>query len=162
MEHALVRRLKELGERDWTAYGPGSEEEVEGLERRYRLRLPDDYRQLLLYSDGGTVSGPSQVLHLEPVRILKGHNADEFFEKNIPGLFVIGDDAGGDAYFYDPSGKLGRGEYALFLVPLGSLRLQDAVFVGSNLAEVVERVLAGEKLYDRPALGEEGSGPRPT
>jgi hypothetical protein len=148
----LIERLRNLPPSQWSPGVSGNRAALDALEREYNLRLPEDYRRLMETWDGGALRGPRTVVNLESAETLMGHNHDEIFEQNIPAMFVIGDDGGGSIYFYDPANQFGRGAYALFLVPLGSLLPEDTIFAGRNLAETIDRVLAGESFFEGPRV----------
>src|SRR4051812_29601482 len=110
----LVETLGSLPPSKWSARGPGDSKALAHLESEFRVRLPEDLRQLLLYSDGGSLEGPKIELNLESIAGMFGQNSDERFQQGLPGMFVIGDDGVGGVYFYDPEGRLGHGKNALF------------------------------------------------
>lgn len=141
MEHQLINKLKALSMPTWFSRSAGSLAAIEELEQEYNIRLPEDYRLLLLYSNGGSLGGEAGSFNYESIEDLMWHNLDERFEEHLPGMFVIGDNGGGSVYFYDPENKLGHGSYALFLVPLGALRFDYAVFAGQSLTEVMNGIL---------------------
>jgi SMI1 / KNR4 family (SUKH-1) len=147
MSEDLLRRMRGLSAPEWFAGKSGSPEALEAMEREFELRLPDDYRQLMLFSNGGGLYEHATSINLEPAETLMWHNLDERFRESLPGMFVIGDDGGGSLYFYDPRNQLGQGAYSIFLVPLGTLSLDKAFLVGHSISEVIERIMAGEDLF---------------
>lgn len=149
MAHPLVTLLQSLPAFKWSAREPGNLQAIQALEQEFSLQLPQDYQEFILYSNGGEVRGDEAVINLESPEILMGHNLDEAFQEYTPGIFVIGDDAGGCIYFYDPTNQLGHGVYALFLLPLGTLNFEDAIFVGKNLTEVIANIVSGESFSAR-------------
>ena len=155
MEDDLIRRLEKLPAPQWTPRGPGDERELARLEEKFGLRLPEDYRRLMLHSDGGGICGRSGCINYESAEGLEEQNSDERFLDALPGMFVVGDDGGGSVFFFDPHDRLGRGPYALFMVHLSTLRISYCIFVGRTFSEAAGRVLAGEELHTLPYHGKD-------
>jgi hypothetical protein len=144
----LIDILSPLPDNRWASRPPADEESVAALERQYDLHLPSDYRGLLLRSNGGSIGGKDAAINLEPVEMLMSHNLDPRFVADLPGMFVIGDDGGGAVYYYDPDGRHGKGDWALFLIPLGELGSGRQRFAGRSLTSAAERALAGESFFE--------------
>ncbi|MEO6613415.1 MAG: SMI1/KNR4 family protein [Chitinophagaceae bacterium] len=125
-----------------------TEEMIRKIEAGLGLQLPEDYRQLMLLSDGGTIQGPKSTFNYEPAEYLVGHNKSEFFNTYIPGTVVIGDDGGGCIYYYDPRNHLGKGNWALFYVSMGTLLFKESVHLSSSLDGMIDRLLNGEHFGD--------------
>jgi hypothetical protein len=125
-----------------------TEEMIVEVEGEFGLKFPEDYRQLLLLSNSGSIKGSHSVFNYEPVEYLVGHNLSEFFNANIPGVIVIGDDGGGSIYFYDPRNKLNKGPWSLFYVSMGALFFKESVHVAGSLTELIDKILAGENFGD--------------
>lgn len=152
MKNPLIDRLRALPPSSWTPEPPASEAEIAELETSYGLQLPADHRELLLYSNGGTLVEAIQC-HLLSVEEMHAQNADEVLEERVPELFAFGDDGAGSLYFYDRTGGLGRGAYAVYLLPLGRLKPASAWFCGATFGEMIAAVLAGKNFRDGDTLG---------
>ena len=148
MAERLIELFASLPQNVWEPRPPGDETALAALERAYELELPSDYRSLLLHSDGGSLMGAHAAMNLEPIEVLMWHNRDERFVKYLSGMFVIGDDGGGSVYYYDPGNRHGKGNWALFLIPLGELASDWQRFTGRRLTETVERILEGDSFFD--------------
>jgi hypothetical protein len=149
----LVERIRQLEmSPPCTLYEPASLEKLTEVESKCGLSLPADYKQLMLHTNGVEVASPGIVMHLAPVEVLAGHNMTEEFHEYLPGMFVVGDDAGGAIYYYDPNNKLGYGTFALFLVRMGAMGFYYSVFVAKSIVEAIEQVLDGVCFFDRPYL----------
>ena len=156
MKSSLIDRLKSQPHvKVWTTKGATSEL-LALVERDYRIQFPDDYRELMLSVGNLGVTGAKSQIQLG-LKDTYTHLGDAVFEKRIPGMVVIGDDGGGRIYYYDPEDRLGKGRFAVFLVPLSSLTLEDTFFVGKSVTEVIERVSAGEDFDTFPRLGANGA-----
>ncbi|MGH7861476.1 MAG: SMI1/KNR4 family protein [Candidatus Dormibacteraceae bacterium] len=148
-DNSLIERLRARTPDEWWSRAPASPDEVEDLERELGVRLPEDYRQLLLASNGGSINGPRASINLESAQGVLDMNLDGGYQDELPEMIVIGDDGGGDLYFYDPTNKLGRGAYAIYLVGMADLDPAAAAFVAPSLSEAIDRVYAGES-FRRP------------
>lgn len=152
MTNALIERLRNLSPSAWRANPPATEEAIAKLEKGHELQLPADHRELLLYSDGGSLSDEI-LFHLQSVKQMSAQNADEELQESVPELFAIGDDGGGALYMYDRTGALGHGAYAVYLVPLSSLDAASSWFCGATFGEVINAVLDGKNFRKGPRLG---------
>jgi hypothetical protein len=140
----------------WWPNAPATPAELQALQDKYRIELPADYRELLLFSSGGGVYGDPSKLNLETAAELLWHNEDPRFAQHLPGMFVIGDDNGDCVVFYDPANRLGYGPYALYLMDLGQPGLANCRYLAPELRALIEAVLGGESLRDRPRLKSAG------
>ncbi|HEX8275600.1 MAG TPA: SMI1/KNR4 family protein [Longimicrobiaceae bacterium] len=153
MAQSLLGRLEALGAPQLFWNNPGDPGALDAVEAELGQGLPEDYREVMRARGGFALSRPGTPLNLFRADELSGQNADEEFEEGLPGMFMIGTDGGGSAYFYDPEGRLGRGKWALFLAPFSDLYPAAARFAGASLSDAVDAALRGEDLYVRPPLG---------
>jgi hypothetical protein len=133
---------------------PGDEALLARVERRVGVSLPEDLRSVLLAFGGGTLTGPGDsVLIVGPIGDLATLNPDPMFEERLPGMFIIGNDGGGDLYFCDPEDRLGRGRCAIFMVPMGEARLSSSRFAAATFTQACDAVLQGVDFFARPPIG---------
>lgn len=144
--NSLIERLRARTGDEWWPRPPAPPDEVAALERELGVRLPEDYRQLLLASNGGSINGPHASINLESAEGVLDLNLDGGYQAELPGMIVVGDNGGGELYFYDPENKLGHGANALFLVGMADLDPAAAAFVAPSLGDAVDRVYAGEAI----------------
>jgi hypothetical protein len=72
------------------------------VETKSGLSLPVEYRDFLLYANGGEgFVGPNAYLILWRIEELVSMNTAYEVGLNAPGLFVFGSDGGGEAYAFD-------------------------------------------------------------
>jgi hypothetical protein len=147
----LLDMLRALPPAVWAPLEPGDPDALARIEQRFGVQLPEDYRDLMIYSDGGSLSGPGIEINLELTSGLVPQNLDERFTKELPGMFVIGDDGAGGIFFYDPKNRLGHGNYSLYCVKLGVLSFEYSVFVATTLTEAVPLVLGGAEFRKHTA-----------
>src|SRR4051812_8534080 len=96
----LIERLTKLPRAEWSGHAPADPAALARVEQTFRVQFPEDYRALLLASDGGAIDMHKSNLNLFPVRELPAINYDEWYRQSLPGAFLIGDDGGGSLYFY--------------------------------------------------------------
>lgn len=153
MPHPLVKRLRRLDSRVLTHQPPASREEVRELEEAIEHKLPEDYRACLLELGPFELRGPNIRMSLHTVMDVLTSLGDEVISERMPGITVIGADAGEFAYYYDVSNHNGRGPFALFLVGYGTLSFNGSYFVAPTLTQAVDELLAGEDFRERDPLG---------
>ena len=152
---SIVKRLKQLKPREWNSRTPASLDELKTLEQTLGVRFPEDFRELLLYSDGGSIYGHATPLILFSVEELDVYAREAEYEKDLPGMITIGTDSGDAIFFFDPNNRLNHGTFAVFFVELSALSYVRSAFVGKNISEVITRVLNDGNLgdllpYNRP------------
>lgn len=126
---------------------------IKEIEENYDIKLPEDYKTLLLTYNSVFIKGDNRVIQIMEAEIALGYNEDELFEA-IPGMFAIGTDGGGALYFYDTKNIFNYGAYSVFLVHMGSLDQSYSRLLATTLTEVIKQILEGQKFFDRPTIGE--------
>lgn len=154
MATEILDRLRKLPPSQWSTRPPASAEALKAIEDKYGFRLPPDYRELLLATNGCGVYEKRSKVNLESADdVIWNNDGDPRFEEYLPGMFVIGDDSSGGVFYYDPENRLGKGAWALFLVDLGNIGFPYSKYVGATLTGLLEKVLADESLWDYRMLG---------
>ena len=119
-------------------------------------KLPQDYLEVIVATDGGDVTGEESQVFILPIdQVMEDDWDTDRLMENIPGAIMFGIDGGGSFMYYDTDNKLGHGHWAVFLVRLCDQDRDGSMFVGNNLTEVFEAIISGENLYDRPELREQ-------
>lgn len=144
----IIEKLSGLSSTQFWRNETATEEMITDIDFKFNLKFPEDYKQLLLYSNGGTVQGSKSTFNYEPAEYLVGHNLSEFFTQQIPDMIVIGDDGGGCIYYYDPKNKLEKGEWALFYASMGALFFKESVYLSPSVTELIDKILSGEHFGD--------------
>jgi hypothetical protein len=142
-------------------HAPADAKQLARLEKEFGVRFPDDFRDVMLWSNGFGNGFRRTQINVFTIRELGLLNTQDDVVTYLPDMFVIGNDGGGALYFYDPKNALGKGAYAIFLVPQGEIGFDDAMFAGASLTDVVRAVLNNESFFDRPRLNEEPGYRRP-
>jgi hypothetical protein len=153
MSTTILERLRALPESEWMTNPPATVESLVALDKKYHLQLPTDYREIMQLTNGCGLYGHPTQLNLEPADELLWHNEDPRFAAKLPGMFVIGDDNGDALFYYDPTNRLGKGAYAIFLVDFGMIGFPYSKHAAANLTGLIEAVLANEQIWEYPYLG---------
>jgi hypothetical protein len=153
MKHPLSKRLVSLSEDIFHNGPPRPVEEMEELEQKVGERFPDDYRAVLLEVGPCAVGGPNISLVIDLIEDVLLSLTNAFQNERMPGIVMIGNDGGDYGYYYDPSGHMGRGKFALYFVEMGTLTFDKSRFVAKDLSEAIEKVLAGKNFRDLPTIG---------
>ena len=84
------------------AYRPGADTaQIFETERQLDVRLPDDYREFLEFSNGAEGFIGDNYLDLWRVEDLPVRNKHYEVHRYAPGLFIFGSDGGGEAFGFD-------------------------------------------------------------
>jgi hypothetical protein len=153
MAVGFLERLRKLPQSVWSTRPPAAEESLAALESKYHLKLPDDYRELMLTTNGGGLYGHRTRLNLESADDLLWHNDDPDFIENLPRMFVIGDDTGDALFYYDPHNRLGNGAYGIYQVDFGTMGFPYSKYAAASLTELIDKILANEAIWEYPYLG---------
>ncbi len=126
--------------------------EIAEIERRNGVTLPDDLRETLLFSNGLGIESAGTSLDLYNARDLAWTSSAPDYRERLAGMLLLGTDGKGSVYFADPENRLGRGNFAVYLVRMSDLHLQSSRFLGRSFSDAVETILAGTDLYKLPEL----------
>ncbi len=155
MASPIVDRLSALERGVLSPRRPGDPRVLERVERNHGLRFPDDFRDVMLWSNGFDISHRRSAMNVESLEHLDTDNMEDDFAAALPGMFVIGTDSGGSLYFFDPDNALGRGRFAVYLVPQAEIGLARAMFCGASFTEAVDAVIDNVSFFTRPRLENE-------
>jgi hypothetical protein len=136
----------------WKRKSPATYEEIESVEQRLGLRLPDGYRKLFLYSNGGEFAGSRARVSLFSLKDLTEFNPDPVWSHRIPGMIIIGDDAGDFIFYCDPQDHLKRGAWAVFVVGKGAVSFAYSRYVAADAVHLCRRVINGDAILREPYL----------
>lgn len=162
MTTPLIEALAKLEKRVFSKRSPGDPRVLERVEKNHGLRFPDDFREVMLWTDGLDISYRKSPMNVSKLDHLDTDNMEEEFEAHLPGMFVIGTDGGGSLYFFDPNGALGHGRFAVYLVPQAEIGFDNAIFCGASFTEAIQAVLRDESFFSRRRLKDEPGGPGPS
>lgn len=132
---------------DWDKQNPATAQDIQSLEAAFGP-IPEDYKALLLYSNGGSLYGKKTPFIIYSVIEVLALFREKDLYKFIPQSLVFGGDGGGTIYCFDLRADKGQ---AVFFI-----REEDAgyepnaynyvVFNGSTLTDTIQRIVNNEKL----------------
>ena len=115
-------------------------QQIKAVAQSISYKLPDDYIELLLWSNGveGFIGEEYWVLwSIEEINEL---NLAYQIGDYLPGLLAIGSDGGGECIALDY--RFQNPEPALVRVPFGDLSPESIIQIGNTLGEGIQRALA--------------------
>jgi len=148
----FVDFLQKQGER-WIKHEPASSEAIARYEEEAKITLPAYYRDFLLWSNGGTLSGPKEEFELDRIEYMSNYLVDEDIQHYLQGMIVFGGSDGGGIYFFDPENRLRRGEWAIYWGQMGNPHPGESKFAGKNAVEVGKRIVEGVDFFSEPKIG---------
>lgn len=127
MLHTTIALVKEA----WLKEPCAATLAIEQLEQQLNVVLPADYKQFLLWSNGGEGPIGDSYLVLWPVEKVAQLNEDYQVVKYLPDVIIIGTDGGGSGYglLY----KAGTSA-SLITVPLGDLGSESISILGDSFS----------------------------
>ena len=90
-------------DREWFRNPGASNDALHALREHAGINLPDEYYQLLAYSNGGEGSLPISPFNfcLDTAEYATKNKLDKNYEEFFPGFFVFGTSGGGDYIAFD-------------------------------------------------------------
>jgi hypothetical protein len=123
----------------WNKNPEATIEQIRVAEQSIRYKLPEDYVQLLLWSNGGEGFIGNTYWALWSVEEINQLNIDYQIASYLPGLIAIGSDGGGECIALD---YRTRTEQPAFVnVPFCDLSSESITPIGSNLREAIKNQL---------------------
>ena len=117
--------------------------QVKAAAQSISYKLPDDYVELLLWSNGAEGFIGEEYWVLWSVEEIGELNLAYQVGNYLPGMLAIGSDGGGECIALDYRRQ--NPEPALVRVPFGDLSPESIIQLGSNLSEGIHRALAGSE-----------------
>lgn len=134
--------MKHLFERiapSWFGNPGTTDIDIQQVELDLNVTLPHDYKQFLLWSNGGEGYIGSNYFSFWTIQELKELNASYRINHYLPGILGVGTDGGGECYALDfrsdPSAP------AFVRVPLGDLDIESVIPIASSLQEGFEKAI---------------------
>ena len=139
----MSKSIKELLQHNgWKERSPATDEDINHLKEKFRVSLPDDYEQLLRFSNGGSLYGFSTpFIVYSPVEVLALYKEGDLYI-NIPKALIFGGDGGGTLYCFD----LRIDPHPVFFVREDEISYDDAIYKAASLTDTIQKVINNEKL----------------
>lgn len=129
----------------WRPKLPATADAVSAVEGELGVTFEESYRELLLLSDGGVLAGNPERVLFTPTRDLVEFNHDPEWSTALPGMLLFGNDGGDYLYYFDPANRLKRGAWAVYWVEMGSVGVDDSVWLAPDLLRFLQRIVNGER-----------------
>ncbi|MVT27837.1 hypothetical protein GO496_00825 [Acidovorax citrulli] len=127
----------------WHREPPADERAIARVESELDVVFPVDYREFLLWSNGGQAQVGSAYFSFWRVWDIVDRNISASIKKYMSPLFVgIGTNGGGECYALDYSDDISSPNFVI--VPLGDLDHASKFVIASSLAGVFEKSLNGD------------------
>ncbi|SFW12325.1 SMI1/KNR4 family protein [Chitinophaga sancti] len=136
-----------ISTQEWDSQNPAAASAIESLEAAFGA-IPEDYKALLLFSNGGSLYGKKTPFIVYSVAEVLALFKEKDLYKYIPQSLIFGGDGGGTIYCFDL--RPDKGQQVFFI------REEDAgyepnaysniVFSGTTLTDTIQRIVNNEKL----------------
>jgi hypothetical protein len=139
-----------LKRHDWNAHPPATEEMIRDAERKFGVaRFPPDYRELLLFSNGGSLEGfATPVILYNLRRVLALFREHDLYEE-IPDSIIFGGDGGGTVYAYDLRRRGRTAQRPIFVVRELESSYDKILSRSANLTRMMLSVIDNEEVNER-------------
>jgi hypothetical protein len=119
---------------------PATSDEIVKAENELGLKLPEQYREFLLWANGGEgFIGPNFYAMLWQVGDLCRFNLEYEVERNSPGLILFGSNGGGEGFAFDLRGQLSQ----IVSVPFIGMALKEILPLAKTFDEFLEHLGRG-------------------
>lgn len=126
----------------WHREPPATEAKLSQAESELGVVFPEDYREFLLWSNGGEAKVGDAYFSLWRVDDIKKRNMSASIAKYMSSLFLgIGTNGGDECYALDYSIDINFPKFAI--VPLGDLDHESKFIIASSMTEAFEKALNG-------------------
>ncbi len=139
MERTLIELIEKGG---WWKRSPATVSEIEGLSEKFNCKLPEDYKSILLFSNGGSLNKfKTPFIIYSITEVLALYHEFDLYE-TIPKSLIFGGDGGGTIYLYD----LRDENMPVLFLREDYVSYENIIYKSSSLTEVLKMVMNNEKL----------------
>ncbi|NUQ77223.1 MAG: SMI1/KNR4 family protein [Polyangiaceae bacterium] len=110
-------------------------------ESALKTPLPSEYKDFLLFADGGEGFVGSAYLVLWSIADLIHLNEEYGVREYAPGLLVFGSDGGGEAFAFDMRSHPNR----IVMIPFVGMALSEIIFVADDFTSFLERLSGDDR-----------------
>ena len=133
---------------DWNARYPAKEEDIATMEDTFGP-LPEDYKALLEFSDGGSIYDHGVPLIIYSIIEVLGLVRDKELYTHIPQSLIFGGNGGGVIYCFDL--RPGKDKQVFFVSEQDAWFNPDVYnklwYQGTTLTDTIQRIINNEKLF---------------
>ena len=138
--------LELLKQNGWNPRRPTPTEEIEKLKIAFVVDLPRDYEEVMLNSNGCSLSSfQAPLIIWSTIEVLALFREHDLYE-HIPETLIFGGDGGGTLYCYDLRTKNSEGAYDVILVKEDEAVYERIFFRTSSLSELVQDIVNNEPI----------------
>ncbi|MCP4439628.1 MAG: SMI1/KNR4 family protein [Aureispira sp.] len=124
--------------------GKATLKQLKSLEEDYDLNLPQELKELLLYSDGFVFGNDAfGDLNFWNISDLMNLNLD-YEDITDLGFVMVGSDNGGNFFTLDIDNEYGFGHGAVFMHSRSDTSKEWAKYLANNFSELVEKIIQNE------------------
>jgi cell wall assembly regulator SMI1 len=134
-----MRDLIEKIKHTWSKGQETTESDIRRIETDFDVKLPDDYKEFLLWSNGGEGQIGGLYLSIWPIERLRELNEGYAINHYLPGILGIGSDGGGKCYGLDYRDNAVAPRFVQ--VPFGDLDFESLTVLGRTFREGLEQAL---------------------
>ncbi len=132
-----------LIENGWLKNPPGKKEDIEKLEGGFNVNLPNDFKQILMFSNGGTLEGYQTAINIfHSDEILALYKEFDLYE-DIPQSLIFGGDGGGIFYCYD----LRKKDLPILIFSEDEMNYQNVQGHEESIMKMIEKLVKDKNLH---------------
>lgn len=146
----ILRKLPPEKLDHWDGAADAAIDEIESVNK---IRLPEDLRVALRFSNGFSLRSPKTSMHVYNADELAWTSSEPQFKEGLPGMLILGTDGEGSVYYADVNNQIGRGPSAVYLVRMSDMDIPGSMPVGASFTDAVQTIAADTDIYERPELG---------
>ena len=124
-------------ERNWNGLPSASEEEVKDLKNSIEIELPEEFLDLLRFSNGGEgdIALPPLIFILDNTQEIIGLQKDEFYKNEFPNYLFFGGNGGLEMIAFD----LRKKPYSIVMIdPIAGE--ESAIEIAPNITEFIKAI----------------------
>lgn len=153
----IVKLLRRLPPGRVDSWDGATDEAIKEIESIHNVRLPEDLRAALHFSNGFSVTSPRTSMEIFRADQIARRSTQAQFKDDLPGMLILGTDGEGSVYYADANNRIGRGAFAVYLVRMSDMDIPSSMPVGSSFTDAVRTIANETDIYARPQLREPGA-----
>jgi hypothetical protein len=143
----LISLLKEHQHKLWTPARPSNKEDIVKVEKKLNVQFPEDYKQFLLYSEGGELENDDTFIDFYDLYYLDELNPHPVWSLGLPEMIFFASDQGDYICYFDPNNRLCKGHWYIYGVEMGMSNFDYSIPLAENIYDLFQRVFNGEDIF---------------